>query len=373
MRDVIRCFGQGRVRTRHRGDGRRRAGRRRRRTRHAQQHRRRAPHRASRAEQLRSMSVAQLLVDDKLRPAHGGPPADRGRRRSCAARSPGWSPRAASGSRSRSPARRRSRPTARSRASCWSRATSARCASSSRRRRRRSRAAAQAEDELRAAERLDRGAARADAHVAAARRAPRDARHARRRRRSRAAQHRPDPGRGRRRAARPRSPRTRTSPSSTRTLLPDLERVGEHITAHGKRLMQLARPGPDHVEPIDLNAMVSDVIAMLRGAGKLRRARGRHELGPEPAAIVTVNRTRIEQILVNLDRSTPSTRSATGPATITIDVRPSERRQARRVRGPRHRHRHLARGARRRSSSRSSRPSRRTRAPASACRWRARS
>jgi PAS domain S-box-containing protein len=84
-----------------------------------------------------------------------------------------------------------------------------------------------------------------------------------------------------------------------RALLPDLERVAEHITEHGKRLMQLARPGPDHVGPIDLDAVIKDVIAMLRGAGKLRRLEVVTEVGPEPL-IVTVNRTRIEQILVNL-------------------------------------------------------------------------
>ena len=82
-------------------------------------------------------------------------------------------------------------------------------------------------------------------------------------------------------------------------ILPDLERVGEHIHQHGVRLMQLARPGPDRVNPIDLNAVVKDVIAMLRGAGKLRRVEVLTEVGPEPL-IVTVNRTRIEQILVNL-------------------------------------------------------------------------
>jgi two-component system NtrC family sensor kinase len=84
-----------------------------------------------------------------------------------------------------------------------------------------------------------------------------------------------------------------------RSLLPDLERVADHITEHGKRLMSLARPGPDHVGPIDLNAVVKDVIGMMRGAGKLRRLQVAIEVGPEPV-IVTVNRTRIEQILVNL-------------------------------------------------------------------------
>jgi PAS domain S-box-containing protein len=104
-----------------------------------------------------------------------------------------------------------------------------------------------------------------------------------------------------------------------RSLLPDLERVAEHITEHGKRLMQLARPGPDHVGPIDLNAVVKDVIAMLRGAGKLRRLTVITEVGPEPL-IVTVNRTRIEQILVNL---VVNAVDAIGEqnGTITVDVR----------------------------------------------------
>jgi len=107
----------------------------------------------------------------------------------------------------------------------------------------------------------------------------------------------------------------------TRTLLPDLERVAEHITEHGKRLMQLARPGPDHVGPIDLNAVVIDVIAMLRGAGKLRRLSVVAEVGHEPL-IVTVNRTRIEQILVNL---VVNAVDAIGDreGSITVDVHPS--------------------------------------------------
>ena len=107
----------------------------------------------------------------------------------------------------------------------------------------------------------------------------------------------------------------------TRTLLPDLERVAEHITEHGKRLMQLARPGPDHVGPIDLNVVIKDVIAMLRGAGKLRRLHVVTDVLPEPL-IVTVNRTRIEQILVNL---VVNAVDAIGDhnGTITVDVHPT--------------------------------------------------
>jgi PAS domain S-box-containing protein len=79
----------------------------------------------------------------------------------------------------------------------------------------------------------------------------------------------------------------------------DLERVGEHIAAHGDRLLRLARPGPDRVGPIDLRVVVRDVIELLRGAGKLRRVAIDLALGDEPLT-VTVNRTRIEQIYVNL-------------------------------------------------------------------------
>lgn len=106
-----------------------------------------------------------------------------------------------------------------------------------------------------------------------------------------------------------------------RAILPDLERVGEHITAHGDRLMQLARPGPDHVSPIDLHTVVRDVVMMLRGAGKLRRLDVNIELDGEPVT-VTVNRTRIEQILVNLIVNAVD---AIGDArgSITIDVHPS--------------------------------------------------
>jgi C4-dicarboxylate-specific signal transduction histidine kinase len=105
-----------------------------------------------------------------------------------------------------------------------------------------------------------------------------------------------------------------------RRILPDLERVGVHITAHGQRLMQLARPGPDHVAPIDLNDVVHDVASMLRLAGKLQRIHVVLSLTPEPLT-VTVNRMRIEQILVNLVTNAVDAIADTG--TVTIEARPS--------------------------------------------------
>lgn len=107
-----------------------------------------------------------------------------------------------------------------------------------------------------------------------------------------------------------------------RTLLPDLERVGDHITAHGKRLMQLARPGSDQIEPIDLDALVTDMVAMLQRAGKLRHVKVVTNLS-NGRAMAMVNRIKIEQILVNLIGNAVD---AIGPepGTITIEVRLNE-------------------------------------------------
>jgi PAS domain S-box-containing protein len=108
-----------------------------------------------------------------------------------------------------------------------------------------------------------------------------------------------------------------------RTILPDLERVGDHITAHGNRLMQLARPGAEQVAEIDLNHVVRDVAAMLKLAGKL----GRVELVlslPASPAVITGNRTSIEQIFVNLIINAVD---ATGEAgTVTVEVHPNAER-----------------------------------------------
>jgi PAS domain S-box-containing protein len=107
-----------------------------------------------------------------------------------------------------------------------------------------------------------------------------------------------------------------------RALLPDLQRVGDHITAHGKRLMQLARPGSDQVEAIDLDALVTDMVAMLQRAGKLRHVKVVTNLASGPSTAL-VNRIKIEQVLVNLIGNAID---AIGhePGTITIEVRPSE-------------------------------------------------
>jgi len=99
-------------------------------------------------------------------------------------------------------------------------------------------------------------------------------------------------------------------------ILPELERVGEHITMHGNRLMQLAHPGSDEAEQLDFSAIVQDVTSMLRLAGKL----GRVELEVLLDAgqiVVVANRTRIEQVLVNLITNAVDATSAAGKVTVT--------------------------------------------------------
>ena len=108
----------------------------------------------------------------------------------------------------------------------------------------------------------------------------------------------------------------------SRALLPDLERVGEHITTHGNRLMQLARPGPDKVEHLDLNTIVREVIAMLRGAGKLGRLDVKLDFRADPL-VISVNRVRIEQIIFNLVVNAVDA-IGDAPGGITIATRPGE-------------------------------------------------
>ncbi len=92
------------------------------------------------------------------------------------------------------------------------------------------------------------------------------------------------------------------------------------MSLHGQKLMQLARPGPDHVAPIDLNEVARDVAAMLRLAGKLGRVELTVETGEDPLT-VTVNRSRLEQILVNLVINAVDAIGEMNAGSVTVEVR----------------------------------------------------
>jgi signal transduction histidine kinase len=78
-----------------------------------------------------------------------------------------------------------------------------------------------------------------------------------------------------------------------------LARVGDHLKQHASQLLSLARPGPDHAARLDLREVVTGTLSMLRLMGRIKYVEVEPVLPAAPMP-VTVNRTRIEQVLVNL-------------------------------------------------------------------------
>ena len=72
-----------------------------------------------------------------------------------------------------------------------------------------------------------------------------------------------------------------------------------HINTHARHLLAYGRPGPDHSEELDLCQVVNQTLEMLRISGKTKYIEVEAVLPDEPVP-VTVNRTRVEQVLVNL-------------------------------------------------------------------------
>lgn len=78
-----------------------------------------------------------------------------------------------------------------------------------------------------------------------------------------------------------------------------LVRVGDHIATHARHLLTLARPGPDYAERLDLREVIENTVTMLSVSGRTRRVSVTLDLPTEPLW-VHLNRTRLEQALVNL-------------------------------------------------------------------------
>jgi C4-dicarboxylate-specific signal transduction histidine kinase len=87
-------------------------------------------------------------------------------------------------------------------------------------------------------------------------------------------------------------------PPSARAL-EQLQRVGEHMETHATHLLSLARPGPDKPEHMDLGALLQSTVSMLKTAGRMRHATITVHLPTDPV-IAYANRTRLEQVFVNL-------------------------------------------------------------------------
>lgn len=81
--------------------------------------------------------------------------------------------------------------------------------------------------------------------------------------------------------------------------LQTLRRVRDHLSTHARHLLDLGRPVKPGSDRADLNATAAETVAMLRTAGLFLRVEVRLDLPPDPLA-VTLDRTRVEQVLLNL-------------------------------------------------------------------------
>jgi C4-dicarboxylate-specific signal transduction histidine kinase len=81
--------------------------------------------------------------------------------------------------------------------------------------------------------------------------------------------------------------------------LEQLARVGQHLNTHAQQILNMGRPGPNSEAPLDLRDVTQGTLALLRTAGKTKHARVVVELPEEPVVRV-LDRTRVEQVLVNL-------------------------------------------------------------------------
>lgn len=81
--------------------------------------------------------------------------------------------------------------------------------------------------------------------------------------------------------------------------LENLETVKKHLRTHATQLLNMGRPGPEHEGSLDLRDVVTATLSMLAVAGKTKRVQVQHRM-PDAPVPVTVNRTRIEQVLINL-------------------------------------------------------------------------
>jgi signal transduction histidine kinase len=103
----------------------------------------------------------------------------------------------------------------------------------------------------------------------------------------------------------------------------DLERlrsVQERLTAQARHLLNYGRPTQaGDATTVDLASTVTEVLAMMRGAGMLRQVRVRFDPA-HGSGVVTYSRTAIEQILVNLLKNAVDSFDGVERSEPTIDI-----------------------------------------------------
>lgn len=75
--------------------------------------------------------------------------------------------------------------------------------------------------------------------------------------------------------------------------------VSQHLRLYGKELLHIGKPFSERVERIDLREIAATTVSMLRTLGRSKHARVQVR-APEHPVFLKVDRTRMEQVLVNL-------------------------------------------------------------------------
>ena len=101
-----------------------------------------------------------------------------------------------------------------------------------------------------------------------------------------------------------------------------LESVREHLGTHATHLLHLGRPGSSDGGGANVCLVVRETLAMLRTAGMLRHVEMRVQL-PAHAIPVAIERTRLEQVTLNLVKNAVDAMAEQGGRTpeLTVDVR----------------------------------------------------
>jgi signal transduction histidine kinase len=81
--------------------------------------------------------------------------------------------------------------------------------------------------------------------------------------------------------------------------LATLDRGVAHLAQHARNLLHLGAPSQDRPEIFDVMEVINDVVSMLNVSGRTKRVQILTHAPPAPVR-VTMNRTKLEQIFVNL-------------------------------------------------------------------------
>jgi signal transduction histidine kinase len=102
--------------------------------------------------------------------------------------------------------------------------------------------------------------------------------------------------------------------------LANLRHVRDHVAAHARCLLDFGRPARDMTGQCDLGQVLEDAVSMLASAGALRSVDVRVTCPPGKPVLVKMDRTRTEQILVNLAKNAVDATEGRLDRSLTLEV-----------------------------------------------------